>query len=225
MQTNKKLSQNSYDKLGSFALIRELQYSLYNIARNAELGDPELLKEIQKEADIALRLIDSYLATSLLESGQLSLNLTTIGIGSILHETAYEVRATSGHDVLVETKVAYPVMGHSILVKNFLFSIGYFMSKACSSELKFCSFESSDNRLAVAVVAKNFNISTKDLNRALKDGSAHMSMPKTSNQGAIMLLVADAIARALGSSLSVKKIGRQKGFGLYLPKSEQLTFI
>lgn len=217
--------QNSYDYAGTFSLMRELQYMLYKIARTSELADPKLLVDIQKEAETALRLIDSYMITSQLEVGQTQLELSPIGLGSILHETAYEVRASVGANVQVQVKAPQPVMSNNVLLKNFLFSVGYFIAKSTDSQLKFCTFKGKNNTVGVGVLAKNFDISTRDLRKALLNGSSHMPMAKHTNQSAIMLIVADVIARALGSTLSVKKSGNSKGFSIWLPKSEQMSLV
>lgn len=225
MSEDMNRGEDSYGISTAFSLMRELQYMLYKIARSAELGDPKVLADIQREADIALRLIDSYMATSSLESGQTSLELSPIGLGSLLHETAYEVRAACGASVEIQTKSLQPVMAHNLLLKNFLFSIGYFISKASDSHLNFCSFKSTSGEVGVGVVSKNFDISTDDLRNALTNHSTHMPMASHTNQSAIMLVVADAIAKALGSKLAVKKLGRSKGFCVILPKSEQLALV
>ena len=225
MSEDMNRGENSYANSGAYSLMRELQYMLYKIARNAELGEPELLADIQKEADTALRLIDSYMMTSQLEVGQTSLELSPIGLGSLLHEAAYEVRATSGAEVEIHARALHPVMAHNVLLKNFLFSVGYFISKSTNSQLNFCSFKAPDNKVGVGVVARDFDISAKDLRSALANSSSHMPMAKHTNQSAIMLIVAEAIAKALGSNLSVRKSGKFKGFSLLLPKSEQLSLV
>lgn len=226
MAENTIVSQNLNDNQGAYALMRELQHMLYKIARSAELKDPQLLQEIQKEADIALRLIDSYLLTTSVDGKQIQIDLSPVGIGSLLHETAYEVRASSGIDVEVTPKVLQPVMTNILLLKNFLFSVGYFISKTNNStELKFCSFKAKDGEIGVGVLSKNFNVTSKELKKALNNTSNHMPLSKHTSQSAIMLIIADAIANALGSKLSVKKAGNSKGFSLLLPKSEQLALV
>jgi signal transduction histidine kinase len=79
---------------GLLALARELQTSLYYIAREAELGSKDALQVISDSAEYALRLIDSYLIASQVERGQLHLNLEPVALGSVLHDTKYAL-ATS----------------------------------------------------------------------------------------------------------------------------------
>lgn len=225
MSVDMNRGDNSYVSLGAFSLMRELQYMLYKIARTAELDESVFLADIQKEADTALRLIDSYMITSQLEVGQTSLELSPIGLGSLLHETAYEVRATSGAEVEVHARALHPVMAHNLLLKNFLFSVGYFISKSTNSQLNFCSFKGGEGKVGVGVIARGFDISTKDLHDALANGTSYMPMARHTNQSAVMLIVAEMIAKALGSSLSVRKSGKSKGFSIWLPKSEQLTLV
>jgi hypothetical protein len=225
MFEDKNIGQSAYDLGGVFSLMRELQESLYKIARSAELNDPELLADIQQEAEIALKFIDSYLYSAKLESGQISLELSPVGLGSLLHETAYEVRAVSGSDVGIYANAKMPAMANQRLLKNFLFSVGYFISKSTAGELRFTSFKEKDNRLGVGVLAKNFDLSSSDLRLALSNRFSHMPMAKQSEQSPIMLIVADVTARALGGQLFVKKLGNNKGLSLSLGRSEQTAFI
>ena len=167
MSDEKNRGENSYDMSAVFSLLRELQQTLYLIARNAELRNPELLSEMQKEAEIGLRFVDSFLHTMKLESGQIALDLSPVGLGSLLHEVAYDVRAASGSEVGVYSGAKDPVMANNHLIKNLLFSIGYFMAKSTKSELKFTTFKGPKNKVGIGVLAKNFEVSTVDLRLSL----------------------------------------------------------
>lgn len=209
----------------SLALMRELQYALYEIARRAELGSSQSLTGVQQRAEQSLRLIDSYIATTQIEIGQTQLNLSPIGVGSILHEAAYSLRSETGCIVSVVTGVNHPVMTHAELLKNLLSNTGQFILDTVKTQLVFRSFPVKDGTVGVGVFAKNFNVTSSDLKNAIEiSGTSHMPMAQHSYRSGIMLVMADALAQGLGSSLTIKRMGIFQGIAVTLPKSQQLSF-
>lgn len=224
MSEDQNRGGNFYDLSSAFSLMRELQYMLHKIARTAELNDASLIEDIRREADIALKLVDSFLMTTRAEFSQMTLDLSPMALGSVMHQVAYEIRDLSGKEIEINAGVNYPVMANKNLLKNLLFSLGYFISNSGSNKTQLCSFRSND-QIGVGVFAKNFDISAKDLRHALSSKTAHMPMSSYTNQSAVMLVIADVIAKSMGSKLAVKKLGKSKGFSIWVPKSEQLSLV
>lgn len=219
-------SQKRLEDRGSISLLRELQHALYEIARQAEVGGDDALHRIQLRADQSLRLIDSYIISTQVEAGQTQLELSPYGIGSIMHETAHELRAFNGSTPLVQARAAQPVMTNYDLLKSFLFSMGQFISDAANSPLVLRSFATQSGKIGVGVFAENFDVSSKELKQAIDmSGQSLMPMAQHSQRSGIMLVLAGSLARALGGELHVKRMGNFRGFATTLPKSQQMSLV
>jgi hypothetical protein len=207
-------------------LLRELQHALYEIARQAELGNEGSLAKVQLRAEQSLRLVDSCMISSQVEMGQIQLNLSPYGVGSIMHEAAHDLRLLTGNGVLVHAGVNQPVMTNAELLKNLLYSAGNFIFDAVKAPVFLRSFPTKNGSVGVGVFAKNFSISPKDLRNALDNSSsAYMPMAQHSQRSGVMLLLADTLAQTLGSELEVKRMGSYRGFAATLPPSRQLSLV
>ena len=208
------------------ALMRELQESLYLIARQAELSAGDSLRLVQHQAEQSMRLIDSYLLSSQAEVGQTKLNFAPYGVGSIMHESAYALRSDVGCDVAVSVGVNRPVMTHGELLKNLLSSTGNFIADIVQGEVVFRSFSAKNGDVGVGVFAENFDLTPTDLREAIESsGFSRMPMARHSLKSGVMLMMAESISRALGGSLTVKRMGKFRGIVTILPPSEQLALV
>ena len=211
---------------GSMPLLRELQHAFYEIARQAELGGGDSLSKVQLRAEQALRLVDSCIISTQVEVGQMQLNLSPYGVGSIMHEAAHELRQEVGYSVGVYTGVNQPVVTNAELLKNMLYSAGNFMYDSVKTPIILRSFATKTGGVGVGVFAKDFAITPRDLRKALTMSEAtYMPMAQHSQRSGVLLVLADAIAQALGSELRVKRLGNHKGFAAILPKSQQLSLV
>lgn len=218
--------QYSFVVDGCLALMRELQESLYLVARQAELGGADSLGLVQRQAEQSLKLINSYLLSSQSEIGQTKLNFAPLGVGSIMHESAYSLRSDAGCAVSVVVGVNQPVMTHGELLKNLLSSTGSFIADVVQGEVVFRSFVTRKGDIGVGVFAQNFDLTPTDLRGAITNsGTSRMPMSRHSQKSGVMIMMAESIARALGGSLTVKRMGSFRGIVTMLPRSEQLTLI
>lgn len=214
------------DALRMQALVRELQNDLYTIARYAELGGENVHIDIQKRAEVSLKLIDSFLITSQLEAGQLHLGLSPYGLGSVLHNSAYAVRRVVNREVSIVSGAPVAAMTNPQLLQNLLSHTACFIAEATSSELLFRSFKSRSGTIGIGVFAKNFYLTTQELRNIMNDtGRSVMPAANHSRRSGIMLTMADTVACALGSPLTLKQMGRYRGLVTVLPRSEQLSLI
>ena len=216
---------NNFVYEGFDSLMREIQMSLYRVARMAESKDEALFDEINKEADIALRLLDSYQLASKVSCGQLSLEINPTGVGSLVHEVAYEIKSLSGSDIEMKIDHIGPVSANGHLLKDLIFAIGIFMAKSSRSSLKFWVYKADSQNTGLAVTSKDFDISNIQLKDILTDQKRIMSLPKISTQNNVMLILANMVAQTMNTELSVKKIGKSKGFTVLLPKSQQMSLV
>jgi len=220
------LSQNRSNLTGSMTLLRELQHAFYEIARQAELGSTDSLTKVQLRSEQALRLVDSCIISTQVEIGQLQLNLSPYGVGSIMHETAHELRLATGYSVGVHAGINQPVMTNAEMLKNMLYSAGNFIYDSVKTPVQLRSFSTKSGGVGVGVFAKNFTITPNDFRSALiASERTYMPLSQHSQRSGVMLLLADAIARSLGSELQVKRLGNHKGFAVILPKSQQLSLV
>lgn len=211
---------------GSLPLLRELQHTLYEIAREAELGGKEALRRTQIRADQSLRLIDSYIVSVQLETGQMQLELAPYGIGSVMHQAAHELREFNGFPPMVQTKTSQPVMTNYELLKSMLFSAGQFVSDSVKAPVLLRSFATASGDVGVGVFAKNFDVTNKDLKLAVNtSGQSSMPMAQHSEGSGVMLVLASSLAQALGGGLHVKRMGDFRGFATTLPKSQQISLM
>lgn len=225
MSEDLNISQNTSSFIGFDSLMREIQMSLYRVARMAEARDEKLFDEITKEADIALRLLDSYQLASQVSSGQLALEISPTGLGSLVHEVAYDIKSLSGSDIEMKIGSSMPVSANNHLLKDMLFAIGIFMAKSTNSSLKFWVYKADQINTGLAITAKDFDISKHQLKEIFSKDGGIMPAPKLTTQSNIMLILADMVAQTLGAEIRVKKIGSAKGFAVLLPKSQQMALV
>lgn len=209
---------------GFVALMRELKLSMYEIARTAELADTNSHQAMQRIAEQSMRLIDSYILSARSEYGQIKLDLEPMAIGSVLHEAAHALRGDQV--VRIEAKANYPVMTHRAALSGLLASAGSVLQEATSSPLIMRSYVTKRGEVGVGVFAENLDLSAQDLKTSLRlSGRAHMPLARHSAGSGVMLVVADGLARALGGTLEVKRMGRFRGLATVLPRSEQLALV
>lgn len=219
----------SFDKQ-SMALIRELKSSLYEIARRAELGKHSA-NAIQLQAELSLKLIDSYILSAMSEHGQLALEMQPLALGSVMHEAAHETRKTSqATEIVVEAHALSPVMTHRTALSGFLAMASNVLEEirqnSGAGKLVFRSYSERSGKIGVGVFIENDSLSAVDLRAALLlSGSSQMALSRHSAGSGVMLSVADTLASALGGCMQVKRMGNLRGFATCLPKSTQLSLV
>lgn len=216
---------------GLISLTRELQSSLYLIARHAELDATDSLQTISKAAEGALALIDSYQIASQVERGQLRLDLMPVAVGSVLHDSKYELLRILpvGQTVSIRTDAHQPVMTHPQTLRAMLVASALSLSEAAltaSNLIQFRSYISSKGQPSVGVFVEGAKLTTNDLNRALeKHNEMRMKLPKHTSKSGVALSIADTLCSTIGGQLRVKTIGQFSGLATTLPKTEQMAFV
>lgn len=216
---------NSTEVENAFSLMNELQTSFYKIARMAELGEDKNLKFIISEAETAMKIIDVYRQCAMAELGQTNLEFGILGAGSMLYDVAMDLKKQVGCSVDVQSKTQASVGVNPTAVKNILFSLSYFLARSGSKHVVFGCSKSGKDKIELGVFAKDFYVTKKDLEKALKNKLAYMPLSKTSYSSAVFLLLANMLAKFSGSNLMVKKTSGMRGFVILVPKSEQLQLV
>lgn len=216
------LSTNLFN---SAALLRELQKELYEIARHAEFADANYFELIQQKSESCLRMIDSVLLVSQIESGQTKLDLAPVGLGSVMYEAAGELRNFSGEMVCLENRSASSVDTNKQLLGGLIYALVGFIRQSSRSQISLRSYETK-GKVRLGIFSKDFMITKTDYKKALQlIERSQMPLAQYSESSGAGLIVAGKIAQTLGTSLSAKSIGRFKGFSVELPKSPQLSLL
>jgi hypothetical protein len=211
------------------ALALELKSPLINIARQAELGESSNMEQIQQTAEQALKLIDHYLLSAQSEYGQLALGLEPVNLGSVLYDASSQLRHLAREqnvELVLEDKVHEPVMTHGGALTAVLAAFGrLLMPVSGRPELTLRSYKTRDGFLCVGVFT-DADLSQDDLRDAMElQGKANMSLAGVNSQAHVSLSIAEKLCRAMGGDMTVKKIGKLRGFATQLPRSEQLSLV
>jgi signal transduction histidine kinase len=213
------------------SLACELKSPLINIARQAELAELSEFVEIQQTAEQALNLIDNYLLSAQSEYGQLKFDLEPVSIGSVLYEASSQLRPFAKRqnvDLVLDDRMQEPVMTHRGAMTAVLVAFGQVLMTGENGryrELVLRSYKTREGSLGVGVFT-DVDLSKNDLRQALDfQGKAQMPLAKVSNKAHVSLLIAENLCRAVGGNMSVKKMGKLRGFTTRLPRSEQLSFV
>lgn len=221
------------------SVAEQLKVPLTIMARHAELAevsdghqmvDPKL---IQTQSQAALLLVDNYLLGLQLLT-QERLLLEPVSVSSTLVDAVHIIEAyAKQYAVSVELKVAGrygPVMAHHAGLRAALLSLGFALVEAASIQKK------HDRTLTLAVHRTPKGIVTgwygapvaspDDWRRAIRlKGAAQQPLSAISSSSAAGMFVADALGRAMDTTLRISQHGRQGGFAMTLQPSQQLQFV
>ncbi len=217
--------------------VAELKDSLISVARLAELsaktGDKAVLSEIQYISEQALQLVDSYLLSAQSEYGQSLLPLEPTTMGSVFYEVSqanmlfakkynYKVQIDASYNKPVMVDRRAITVALNCLIKLFCLS----HQDKDHRVLSLSAFKRSDNQVVAGVaVSGGVALSEADLliSRSLQ-GEVYSSHENLSGNG-IQLALAESLALAMGGRILPIKRFKNRGIGIELIKSEQLSFV
>lgn len=224
------------------AVAEQLKLPLLQIARQAELGqisndNQSLLQTIQRSADAALFMVDSYLFGLELAERQGELALEPVSVASVLNDTAHELSSLSKqYDVQIELAIGGrygPVMAHPRGLKMALTSLGYtvltMLPATTKRQKRILSLAAWRGRPGIITGVygtddfKSLNSESLKRARALQ-GSAHQPLTELSGSSA-GIFVADTLLQAMASQLRVSRYHLKQGLAATLPPSHQLQLI
>lgn len=223
------------------SVAEQLKTPLMIIARQAELRhrtgqsvSPEEIKVTQTQADIALRLVDSYLLGLDLIDQQMEIALEPVPITALLYDIAHELTPIAKqHNTIVELEVAGKygqVMGHAAGLRAALHGLGAVMSEMSldtrSKSIRIAAHKRSTG-IVVGVysnVAEQIQSSLADARRAQKQYRRQSLVGMSAGSGA-GVLVADAIFSAMNAPLRAGRYKKQQGLAATLLPSQQLQLV
>lgn len=219
------------------ALAKELKNPLTFIARQAEfyksLSSEDAMGQIEQSASEALMLIDSYLLSAQTQHGQLRLSLEPIGLGSLLFDTANQINPLAkknSYSLEIACEYNHPVMVDkrafiaSLFCLSQIFLVPHDDKKPRTLRIK--AYKKRDNQVLAGVFSSFFGgLSEEELVNAINSsGYVNQSIKDSVNSG-VQLAVAESLANSMQSFIRPIKSSRQRGLGLEVFKSEQLSLI
>ena len=216
----------------------ELKGPLTYIARLAELqhmtGSDKLAKSIESVAQEALTLLDSYLLVAQTEYGQVQLALEGVGIGAVLYDvsqTLQPLAQVSGCEVKLQVARDVAVMSHSKGLRTILTCIAQFViDQAPAADalhiVQLKTYRRRSGELGAGIFADYLNCTQHDIKRARGlYGRAHMAVSLRGSSPGVRLAIADNLAASIGAELAIIRSGGQRGIGLSLVTSRQLSLV
>lgn len=219
------------------SLAEQLKVPFIQIARSAELaqttGKAAALHRIEYTADMALRLLDSYLL-SLSNRRLPGLELEPVSISAVLQDTANLLsHAARQHDCVLEVWPAPnqgPVMAHRQSLESAMAVLGYAMIESLPQADEKHNLSLASHRSRIGVVAgvfgdaTRFNADSYRRARALF-GSAKQAAPGAAADSGAAFFVADSLLQSIASPLRVARHNGRSGLAATFLPSKQLQLV
>jgi hypothetical protein len=219
------------------ALAEQLKSPFLQIAREAELAQGTeagpVLKNIEYTADMAMRLIDSYLLSVRLQALPV-LELEPVSLSSVLQDTAHRLNYLAKQydcdlDVQISGKYG-PVMAHRQSLEAAYISLGYtFIEASPPAEEKHhvvLAAHRSRGGLVAGVFGSQPGLSADTFHRAKAlYGTAAQAIPNVSAHNGAGIFVANSLLETMASGLRVARHHKLSGLAATLLPSQQLQLI
>lgn len=218
------------------SLADELKLPLMQIARSAELAEPEMagreLRTIETAAENALRLIDGYLLVTALGKQQ-QLDLAPVSLTATLYDVAQDLYQLSKlYDTTIDIKVLgsmEQVMAHAGALRTALASLTYtFLTGGIKGRKQTITLLAQHTKqgITAGVLSNYAHLSAEDLQQARElYGKARQPAGGITQNSGVGLYIADNLFAAMESPLKVIKSGRQTGVAGNLLRSQQLALL
>lgn len=215
------------------ALAEQLKLPLIQIAREAELAKPGALGSISYTADMALRLVDSYLLSVRLQALP-SLELEPVSVSAMLQDTAHQLnQLAKDYDCDLEVHLAgryEPVMAHRQSLEAAFATLGYaFIEAVPNSETrhKVILGAHRSNRGLVAGIFGNQEGLSSDMFRRGQAlfGTARQAVPAITPNAGAGIFVADSLLKNMEAPLHLSRHSKLTGLAATLVPSQQLQLV
>lgn len=223
------------------SIAEQLKMPLMYMARQAELGQQEavdttkVLNGLEAHADMALRLVDSYLLSLDLTSKQLSLELEPVPIAATLYDVAHDLAPLAKQrntDIELVLAGKYgQVMAHPAGLKAALYGLGFVLSEVNHPAKIRNTLRIAAHRTRSGIVAGLYLDGIEDLQASM--GYSKLTQTTflrqpfpvlTANSGA-GVFVAETIFGAMQSRLRPGRFQSQQGLAATLQPNRQLQLV
>lgn len=223
------------------SIAEQLKMPLMYLARQAELcgqadTQPEAtFKSMQTHADMALRLVDSYLLGLDLSNKQAKLELEPVPIAATLYDVAHDLtplaRQRNTDIELVLAGKYGQVMAHPAGLRAALYGLGFVLSEVVHPEKIRNTLRIAAHRTRGGIVTGLYIDGAVDIQTTLSASniSQNLGMRQpfanlTAGTGA-GVFVADAIFDAMQTKLRAGRFQKQHGLAVTLQPSRQLQLV
>lgn len=219
------------------ALAEQLKLPLLQIAREAELATAtqaaKALGSISYTADMALRLVDSYLLSVQLQALPL-LELEPVSVSAMLQDTAHQLNQLAKQydcDLEVHLSGKYePVMAHRQSLEAAFATLGYaFIEAAPSADQKhriILGAHRSGKGLVTGIFGTQEGLNADMLRRGMAlFGSARQAVPALTPTSGAGIFVADSLLKNMDSPLHLSRHNKLSGLAATLLPSQQLQLV
>jgi hypothetical protein len=224
------------------AVAEQLKLPLLQIARNAELatGNRDLtgesLASIQTTADMAIRLLDSYLfGARLALEADFRLSIEPVSVSSVLYDTERQLAAMAklyGVELQIDVAGQFaPVLANRQGLQSALTSLGYALIEALPSlNAKKLTLKLAVHNSRYGVVAGVYSDVEQLTVEALRQGRklhGHIRQPLAtlSPSSGAGVFVADTILQAMDTQLRPTRHHNLHGLGAVLQSTPQLQLV
>ena len=219
------------------ALAQQLKMPLLQIARQSELAQsadlPDAHKSVQYTADMALRLVDSYLLS--IETGQAPvLALEPVSVSATLQETAHLLSPLARQyncDLEVHVSGRYqPVMAHRASLESALHMLAQiFVESTPEQSVRhhvILGAHKTGQGLVTGIFGNQEGLHSDALRRGRAlSGTAEQAIPGLSAAAGAGVFVADALLASMNSPLHISRHNKLAGLAATLVPSRQLQLV
>ena len=219
------------------ALAEQLKLPLLQIAREAELAhsdqDATALGSISYTADMALRLVDSYLLSVQLQALPM-LELEPVSVSAVLQDTAHRLnQLAKQYDCDLEVRLSgryEPVMAHRQSLEAAFATLGYTFIESMPTEGQkhhiILGAHRSSKGLVAGVFGNQEGMSADMYRRGMAlFGTARQAVPSLSPHAGAGVFVADSLLKNMEAPLHVSRHNKLSGLATTLITSQQLQLV
>jgi hypothetical protein len=223
------------------SIAEQIKLPLMYIARQAEFsrGEETVPREsfdvMHTNADMALRLVDSYILGLDLAKKQMELELEPVPLSALLHDVAHDlVPIAQQHNTDIELVLSGrygQVMAHNQGLIAALYSLGSVLAEVCSEDkgrgrLRIAAHRSSKGIVAGMYIDGAPSLQTT-MYQARKMRTHHTRQPfaQLSSSTGAGIFVADIILASMNARLRAGRYHGKNGLAMTLQPSKQLQLV
>jgi hypothetical protein len=223
------------------SIAEQLKMPLMYVARQAELGRQNTadlgrsLEVIETHADMALRLVDSYLLSLDLTSKQLSLELEPVPIAATLYDVAHDLAPIAKQrntDIELVLAGKYgQVMAHPTALKAALYGLGFVLSEVNPPGKIRNTLRIAAHRTRGGIVSGLYVEGVEDLSanigysKLTQTTFLRQPFPDLTASTGAGVFVAETIFGAMQSRLRPGRFQSQQGLAATLQPNRQLQLV
>jgi len=219
-------------------VIEQLKLPLINIARQAELASEvpgNNYQNIRSAADIAIRLIDSYLLS--ISDNEVILDFEPVSLYSVMNSAAenlYPLAQVYNCEVKLNCDGCFaPVLSERRRLEAAFTMLGFSFIEAQTAnrepnqagQVLLTAYKSPEG-VNAGIFSPQIDITNDSLSNAMqRTSNARQTMPDVSQTPGAGFMIADALIKSLSSKLKVVKHNKLTGLSITLLPSQQLELI